>query len=85
MCAYRTQRYYSSIIYNNDINKKQNKTYKTTEFVSFFFLKTPNNNSDSQNPAQFERKRIRKKLRRRSLTFFEFRKKFLNFLNSESS
>lgn len=69
MCAYRTQRYYSSIIYNNDINKKQNKTYKTTEFVSFF-LKTPNNYSDSQNPAQFERKRIRKKLRRRSLTFF---------------
>lgn len=32
-----------------------------------FFLKTPNNYSDSQNPAQFERKRIRKKLRRRSL------------------
>lgn len=61
MCAYRTQWYYSSIIYNNDINKKQNKT------------KTPNNYSDSQNPAQFERKRIRKKLRRRSL------------MNSESS
>lgn len=49
--------------------KNKTKPIKQPNLFHFFF-KTPNNNSDSQNPAQFERKRIRKKLRRRSLTFF---------------